>query len=126
MEAPRRSDDHPLEAVPDLVPRKCIDRETIQESDTADLAERAGLDEETIERVFLALAEFECERHPWRDPRLLARLYYHKGLTQAQIGERVGVTQHHVSEWMKRYDIAPGKTGPLWSTDDADATEGRP
>lgn len=108
----RRSSGHPLETEPELVPEKCVDRETIREADTADLAERSGLDETTVGSVLLALADFEFERKPWRDPRVLARLYYDEGLNQPEIGEHLGTSQRRVSKVMKWYNIAPSDGRP--------------
>lgn len=46
-----------------------------------------------------------------RDAEELRRLYYEKGLTQAEIAARVDVSRKDVSDAMNRFGIAPGQGG---------------
>lgn len=43
----------------------------------------------------------------------LCDLYYNQGLTQTEIAERFDTHQRKVSEWMREYDIAPGRGGRI-------------
>lgn len=42
---------------------------------------------------------------PHQDPERLRELYHGKGLTQAEVGERLGVDQPTISKWMDILDI---------------------
>lgn len=106
--------DHPAETPPDLDPEKVIDRETIRDAPAEEIAERADVDEDAVEAVVEAFAEYECDRHPWRDPRVLARLYYSEGLTQAAVAEEIGTTRGNVGYWMGQYEMAPGRA-QVWN-----------
>lgn len=88
--------------------RRVIDTETIQDADLEDVTDRAGVDEADVRAVFDALAAFECDRRPWRDPEVLYELYYIDGLTQAEVAERLDCGEMTINRWMKRHDMAPG------------------
>ena len=42
---------------------------------------------------------------PWRDPETLYRLYHGEGLTQKEIGNRLGCTSETISQWMQKHGI---------------------
>lgn len=88
---------------------RAIDADTIEDVDPEDIAERADVDSVTVQRVVGALAEFEAERRPWRDPDELHRLYYRVGLDQREIADRLECGQRTVSRWMKTFEISPGR-----------------
>lgn len=96
-------------------PELCVDQDTLQAADPEDIAARAGVERDIVTAVLQALAEFECDRHPWRNPRALVRLYYDEGLTQTEIGNELGCGQKAISRWMRRYGIAPGRGRPEWA-----------
>lgn len=108
----RSQTDPPVETPPELNPADVIDRDTVQAAETEDIAGRAGVGTAVVESVVMALAEFECERKPWRDPRVLARLYYREGLSQREIGEQTGATPRNISYWMGKYEMP---TGQVWN-----------
>lgn len=91
------------------VPEWCVDQDTLRAASPEDLAERADVAPDTVTAVLDALAEFEADRHPWRDPRELVRLYYLEGLTQAEVADELGCRQRTVHRWMETYDVAPGR-----------------
>jgi len=96
-------------------PERCISQETVRTADYDEVAEAAGradITPDTVAAVLQALARLECDRHPWRDPDTLIRLYYDEELTQAEIADELGCKQKAVSRWMRRYDIAPGRGQP--------------
>lgn len=104
-------------SVPEPEPVRCVDQDTLAAADPEDIASRAGVDADVVTDVLQALAEFECERDPSQDPRVLARLYYQEGLTQAEIADEVGCSQMCISNRMREYDIAPGLGGRrVWDT----------
>jgi hypothetical protein len=92
-------------------PELCVGQETLQEADWSDIADRADVDVDVVEAVLEALAEFECERNPVKNPRTLARLYYVEELTQREIGDRLGCSHMSVSLVMNEYGINPGVGG---------------
>ena len=65
-----------------------------------------------VHAVLEAIADGARAEHPWRDPAVLATLYYEEGLTQAEIADRLGTSQRTVGRWMRRYDLNPGSRTP--------------
>lgn len=43
----------------------------------------------------------------YKDPEVLERLYLQRGLTQEEVGNRLGVSQKTISRWLNRHDIEP-------------------
>lgn len=76
------------------------------------LAHDETLDVETIGAVLGAIAAVACEERPWRDPRVLATLYYREGLTQSELGARLGTSQRTITRWMRKYDLSPDQRSP--------------
>jgi len=90
-------------------PADCLSKETFEALDTGAVAAHSDVDADTVGNVLEALVEWECERKPWKDPRVLARLYYDEGLTQGEIADELGCGQKTVSRRMTRYGLAPGR-----------------
>lgn len=105
----------PYQTTVDVDPGLIVDGDTIEAADPDDLADRADVELAVVEDVLQAVVEFECERRPYKDPRALSRLYYHEGLTQAEIAERFDTGSKTISEWMERHDLSPGRgRGSVW------------
>jgi len=67
----------------------------------------ARVDVGTIEAVCEAIAAVARAERPWRDPAVLATLYYERGLTQADIAAELGTSQQTIARWMGTYDLGP-------------------
>lgn len=70
------------------------------------------VDPETIHAVLEAIAAAVREERPWRDPAVLATLYYEEGRTQSEIGQRLGTSQRTITRWMRKYDLSPDSRTP--------------
>jgi len=70
------------------------------------------VDAETVLAVLEAVATVGREERPWRDPAVLATLYYERGLTQAAIGDRLGTSQRTITRWMDKYGLSPDSRAP--------------
>jgi hypothetical protein len=90
-------------------PADCLSKETFEALDIDEIAAHSDVDADTVGNVLEALVTWECDRKPWKDPRVLARLYYDEGLTQGEIADELGCGQKTVSRRMKRYGLAPGR-----------------
>jgi len=49
---------------------------------------------------------------PWRDKETLQRLHFEEGLTQKEIGDRLGCTRRTVGEWFSRHGLEGRKGRP--------------
>jgi DNA-directed RNA polymerase specialized sigma24 family protein len=96
-----------------------LDRDALTAAvdELATVADRApaDVDADDVAAVLAGLAAVERERHPWRGPDQLARLYYGEGLTQPEVADRLDCGQRTIARWMDRFDLAPRKgRGPVF------------
>jgi len=66
---------------------------------------------------------FKDRDTPWRDEDALEQLYVKEGLTQAEIGEKFGVSQRTISRMMEKHEIDTSPRAPDNRLRDAEKME---